>query len=209
MPSLPWGVIVLMILAVVLYLQGLKNALTAWRLSLDIALVIILLLITANFLTIPIRTGGETVSFHGGCLLLFFFVLLLWYFQGGKAKPAWLFTGVGLAAGAMILNVLSQNFWTTAWLDPYWLLPLLTASVAVILTRNMAGVVFITAFSLLLGQAASAFYYNLTAGTWLTIGNQNTFDMAILGAVLAGLLVALAQLMAVRRFAYHEKHFGS
>ncbi len=209
MPSLPWGVIVLMILALVLYLQGLQNALTAWRLSLDMALVIILLLITANFLTIPFSAGGERVNFHGGSLLLFFFVFLLWYFQGGKAKLAWLFAGVGLAAGVVVLNVLSQNFWTTAWLDPYWLLPLLTASLAVILTRNMAGVVFITAFSLLLGQAATAFYYNLTAGTWLTIGNQSTFDMAVLGAVLAGLLVALAQLMAVRRFACHEKHLQS
>jgi len=208
MPSLPWGIIVLMILAIILYLQGFQKALTVWRLSLDMALIIILLLITANFLTIPFNLGNVPVNLHVGSLLLFVFAVLLWYFQGGRARLLWLAAGIGIAAAVLVLNVFSQSYWTAVWLDTYWLLPLLAAALTAILTRNMSGVVFITVFSLLVGQAATSFYYNLTAGTWLALGSKNTFDMAVLGAVLSGLLVAIAQLLAMRRFVYRQKHLN-
>ena len=70
MPSLPWGVLILLLLAIVIYLQGLQGALAAWRLSTEKALLILLALIAANYFTISLEVSGAPVNLHVGSFAL-------------------------------------------------------------------------------------------------------------------------------------------
>jgi hypothetical protein len=204
MPSLPWGVLILLLLAIVIYLQGLQGALAAWRLSTEKALLILLALIAANYFTISLEVSGAPVNLHVGSFALLAVSLVLWYLQGGGAKWLWLIAAWVLTIGLVTLHIFTQYLWTGTPYVSYWLFPLLIATAAAILTRNMAGVLFLATFSMVAGEMGAALFQNIVSGTWLTLGSKTIYDMAVLSAVTACLFVAAAQLLALSRWTLRQ-----
>lgn len=199
MASMPWGVVLLMLIAVGLYFGLFQGALACWRLSLEGALILLLVLIGADFVTLSIHTGSQTVQIHVGSILLVLLSCLLWFFQSGRHRPQWLWAGSICALLTGLLILAADRFWLGDWFQIYWILPFLLGLTAAILTRNVAGLLWLTIFPMFIGQLFASLYWYLQNGFWLTVGSSQVFDMALLAAGFACLLVAAMQFFALRR----------
>lgn len=199
MTSMPWGVVLLMLVAVGLYFGLFQGALSCWRLSLEGALLLLLLLIITDFITFSVSIGNQIVRIHTGSVLLWFFACLLWFFQSGRHRPQWLWAGIGCAVVVGLLVVVADYVWLGDWFQIEWILPFLLGVIAAILTRNIAGVLWLTIFPMLVGQLLASLYWYFRNNLWLVIGSGQLFDMSLLAAGFSCLLVTAMQFFALRR----------
>ena len=197
MPTLPIGIIVLLVVSALIYFGLAHRVLDRMRLSDRAALAIIVLLIVGSFIDIPLATGRFDVSVNVGGALVPLGVAAYLLYKAGTSKEWGRALAAAVITGAVIYgvgNVLGRadaepggRFF--GYLDSLWVYPIIGGLVAYLAGRSRRSAFIAATLGLVLVDVAYLVWLANTgapAGT-VAIGGAGAFD----GIVLAGIVAVL------------------
>ena len=199
----PFGTIVLVILAAVIYFGFAQRALDRLYLTDKAALAIIVAMIIGGYIDIPIPFGGVDASVNVGGAIIPIALAMYVLTKAGTTKE-WVRALVATAVTAVVVFVVnkyvfSADPWQTGTdvIDPIYAYPLLAGATAYIAGRSRRSA-FIAATLGVLALDIVDYFQVLFSGVRSTIavGGAGVFDVIVLSGVIA---VGLAEIVGETR----------